>query len=702
MNKALEIAVVLSAVDRMSQVFNSAVNASQAKLKQFQDSYKSSFQTGTMLVGAGTAMAASLAPAIAAYADLEDSSTRLKTVMLADGNVLSKNFEKVNAIATELGAKLPGTTADFQGMMATLLKSGITEESILKGVGVASANLAVALKLPYEEAAKLSAKLKEATGVADGEMLQFMDTIARVNQLGVETGEMQFAFSRSAGALKLLNIQGLEASKSIASVYAQLIKTGASGETVGTGMTSIFNSMFDTKKMNKFNGEAAKLGLTFEFVDKKTGEFKGVENMIAQFDKLRGFNPQQRATLVQALLGPGQDAQFMNTLINQGINGFNEMQRKMAAQATLNDKVKAQLGTLKNIWEATTGTFTNLLASFASSFADELKFIADLMGRVAGWFIKFSETHPKLMKFVGLFIAISSGLMILVGVVMIAKAAFAVFNAVLLANPIVLIIAAIVAAAVAIYVYWDEIVSFFTSVWEGIKAIALKAWSWMRYMPIIFIPALIIHNWSKIMAFLAPVIDRIKEFFSPMIALWKAIAFLFGLVWEKIKSVFSEKIKFIFTIGKIFFAAGKNIITMLWNGIKSMASKPIEAIKAIVQKVRDYLPYSPAKEGPFRDLHKVKIVETIASSMKAQPMVNAIAGVTRASTAALNAKAPARGVAGTTGGGSVVIHYSPNITIGGGAPAELVQNFEAELRKHAGQIQRMIEEAMQRKQRLSF
>lgn len=699
MTKALEIAVVLSAVDRMSQVFNSAVNASQAKLKQFQDSYKQNFQTGAMLTGAGIAIAASLTPAIEAYADLEDSSTRLKTVMMQDGGALSANFEKVNAIAVELGNRLPGTTADFQNMFGTLLKSGIAEKSIMEGVGKASAYLAVGLKIPYEEAAKMAAKLKEATGTANGEMLGFMDTIARVNQLGVETGEMQFAFSRSAGALKLLGIQGLDASKSIASVYAQLIKTGASGETVGTGMTSIFSSFLNQDKMAKFNKEAAKLGLTFDFVDKKTGQFKGVENMIAQFDKLRGFNPQQRANLVQALLGPGQDAAFMNTLVNQGIEGYNEMQKKMAGQATLDTKVEAQLATLRNIWEATTGTFTNALAAFGGAFSKELKFIADLLGKIAAWIQVFAAEHPKLMKFIGLFIAISSGLMILVGVIMLAKAAFAIFNAVVLANPIVLIIAAIIAAVVLIYVYWDDIAKFFVGLWDRIKAAFFKAWEWIKLMfanfltwfkgwgkylllplmPFLAIPLLIYTNW-----------DKIKAFFS-------------GL-WQSVTGIFSRAWNFISGLAGKFFNIGKTIVTMLWNGIKAMASKPVEAIKQIVQKIRDFLPFSPAKEGPFKDLHRVKIIETIASSMRPAPMVNAIAGVTRASVSALNGKAPGMGGGATSqgSGGGVVINYNPSITIGGAMTQDQQITFEAQLRKHSAELIRMIEEVTARKQRLAF
>jgi TP901 family phage tail tape measure protein len=700
MNKALEIAVVLTAVDKMTQVINNAVGASSAKLKAFQDQYKNQFDVGKGLIAGGTSLAMSLAPAIQAYADLEDSSTRLKTVMMADGAVLSKNFEAVNNIAIELGNRMPGTTADFQNMMGTLLKSGIAEQSILDGVGEAAANLAVGLKLPYEEAAKMSAKLKEATGVADSEMLAFMDTIARVNQLGVETGEMQFAFSRSAGAMKLLNIQGLDASKSLASVYAQLIKTGASGETVGTGMTSIFNAFLNKDKMAAFNKEAAALGMHFEFIDKATGEFKGVEHMIAQFDQMKGLNTQQRSNLVSALLGPGADAGFMNTLISQGISGFNEMQKKMASQATLNDKVKAQLGTVKNIWEATEGSFTNALANFGAAFADELKWVATLLGKIASGLTEFAAAHPKLMKFIGLFIAISSGVMIFVGVIMIAKAAFALFNAVVLANPIILIIAAIIAAVVLIYVYWDDIAKFFVGLWDRIKKSFFQAWEWIKGLfvkflewfkgwgkwvllplaPFIAIPLLIVQNWDKIAAFFAN--------------LWEVVKGAFMKAWDWYSGLYIK-----------FYDAGKKIITMLWNGIKSMASKPVEAIKDVVKKMRDYLPFSPAKEGPFKDLHKVKIVETIAAAIKPMPAVQAMAGVAKAAYKAFTGKAPGGsggGASSSTSTASVVINYSPTITIGAGSTPETVQSFEALLKQHAAQIQRIVDEQIARKQRLAF
>ncbi|MEM4618912.1 MAG: hypothetical protein QW607_01730 [Desulfurococcaceae archaeon] len=52
-----------------------------------------------------------------------------------------------------------------------------------------------------------------------------------------------------------------------------------------------------------------------------------------------------------------------------------------------------------------------------------------------------------------------------------------------------------------------------------------------------------------------------------------------------------------------------------------MASKPVEAFKSIVQKIRNFLPFSPAKEGPLRDIHQIKLVETIAQALTPSPLL---------------------------------------------------------------------------------
>jgi len=116
---------------------------------------------------------------------------------------------------------------------------------------------------------------------------------------------------------------------------------------------------------------------------------------------------------------------------------------------------------------------------------------------------------------------------------------------------------------------------------------------------------------------------------------WGNIAGFFKSVWEKIKSVFSGVVEWFkskllsFFKGINLFEAGKKIVTTLWEGIKSVAKKPVEAIKSVVSKIRRFLPFSPAKEGPLKDLHKTgfKLVETIAQSITPLPIVKALTNV---------------------------------------------------------------------------
>jgi len=56
--------------------------------------------------------------------------------------------------------------------------------------------------------------------------------------------------------------------------------------------------------------------------------------------------------------------------------------------------------------------------------------------------------------------------------------------------------------------------------------------------------------------------------------------------------------------GKIawFGESGKRLITTFVNGIKSVASKPIEAVKGIFGKIGNLFPHSDAKEGPLSTL----------------------------------------------------------------------------------------------------
>lgn len=101
--------------------------------------------------------------------------------------------------------------------------------------------------------------------------------------------------------------------------------------------------------------------------------------------------------------------------------------------------------------------------------------------------------------------------------------------------------------------------------------------------------------------------DAIKTGFS---GAWDAIIGAFPRISSAVSSGISAIVGFfaglggrilgaISGIGSTLFGAGQRIVSQLADGIRSMIGAVGDAIGAVVQKVRNFLPFSPAKEGPF-------------------------------------------------------------------------------------------------------
>lgn len=470
-----KIGIVLTLYDQATSKLKNIAH-SMDELRQTSERFGRSALMDGAVVGAG------LYKATSAFSDLEDASTRLRVTMM-DKNGLTGAFQQVNALGVKLGNELPGTSADFLNMMATLKQFGITDASILGGVGEATAKIGVLMKMAPDAAAEFAAKMKTATGTADNDMLGLMDTIQRVYHQGVSATEMMYAFARSGGALKNFDIQGLNKSKELAPIFAQMIKGGLSGETVGTGFASVLSNLADGKKMKDINGYLSKFKISLQFFDKK-GNFIGPAHMVAELDKLRGkLKPQELQAVLKHLTGGGQDAQMLATIIHDGLEGYQKMTADMEKQASLQKRVNEQLGTLKNLWDAASGTFTNALASFIEKISPQLKALTNWFGELSVGIVNFTNTHPTLTKWLGLaalgFVGSALGLgslaLAFAGVsryISLAINAFAglrIATLFLMSNPIIAAVALLALAALMIYKNWAPIKEFFINLWSGIK-----------------------------------------------------------------------------------------------------------------------------------------------------------------------------------------------------------------------------------------
>jgi phage-related protein len=215
----------------------------------------------------------------------------------------------------------------------------------------------------------------------------------------------------------------------------------------------------------------------------------------------------------------------------------------------------------------------------------------------------------------------------------VVRTAVSAFSAVLMANPIMVLVVAI-AAVVAGLIYfftqtekgkqiwssfvefltnlWNGIKDFFSGLWEGIKTTIETVWNGIKE----FFSGL----WLGIKTTVETVWNGIKEFFS---TLWEGIKTTVETVWNGIKEFFSTlwegiktTVETVWNGIKEFFSTLwegiKTTVETVWNGIKEFFSTLWEGIKTTVETV-----WNSVKEFFSTTWDSIKsTVETVWNSVK--------------------------------------------------------------------------------------
>ena len=354
--------------------------------------------SGAASLGAGYAASRPVVSAIKAFAPNEDSATQLKVSMMDDTGKVSADFQKITDLATKLGDRLPGTTADFQNMMTMLRRQGISAQSILGGTGEAAAYLGVQMKMEATEAAEFAAKMQDATRTTEKDMMGLMDTIQRGFYAGMEPSNMIQGFSKISPVMDVIKKSGIDAAKELAPLLIMMDQASMDGSSAGNAFRKIFQAGLNQDKVDKANSIAAgaNKGVSLKFTDDK-GNFAGLENLYAQVEKLKVLNDTDRTAVISKLFG--DDAETMttlNTMMNKGLTGYQEIQEKLRVQADLRTRVNEQLGTLTNVMEAAEGSFTNAMAEFGAAVAPDLKDLINTAGEIANRVGTWARENPKL------------------------------------------------------------------------------------------------------------------------------------------------------------------------------------------------------------------------------------------------------------------------------------------------------------------
>ena len=263
-----------------------------------------------------------------------------------------------------------------------------------------------------------------------------------------------------------------------------------------------------------------------------------------------------------------------------------------------------------------------------------------------------------------------------------AMIAFRAFSVTLLTSPIGWIALAIGVVALVIYKYWKPISGFFKGMWQGLKE---------GLQPLMPLFQRMGKALSPILAPIKAIVDWFKKLIKPVEDTGGAaekMGVRFG------KAIANIIVKLVELVTKAF-EFGSKITSMLAAGIMSGIAKVKGCISQVAQVIRDHLPHSPAKTGPLKDLHKVKIVETIASTLKPLPLQNAMTKTLGVFSGGLKANVRGRSSAPA----SIVVTYNPTITISG---TESKEEFLKMLKKHKDEVVNIIKREFERKERVAY
>lgn len=265
-----------------------------------------------------------------------------------------------------------------------------------------------------------------------------------------------------------------------------------------------------------------------------------------------------------------------------------------------------------------------------------------------------------------------------------AIAAFRTLSLTVLTSPLGWAALTIGAAVFLIYKYWKPITGFFRGVFKGLKE---------GLAPLQ--PA-----FNALAKSLSPILTPLKAVWTWIKKLVKPVEDTGGAAEKmgvKFGKVLAQIIIKITDLIKKMFQLGAKIADMLSFGILSKTTETQKAIGKHAQIIRDHLPHSPAKTGPLKDLHKVKIVETIASTIKPAPLFSAM-------NKALSFKTTPISMANSKRGGSVAsisIHYNPNVSINSADP-KAKEDFAKMLKQHKDEILNILRAENQRQMRLAY
>lgn len=583
----------------------------------------------------GAATGAALAIPVKFYMDVEESQADLR-------KILGKEAEKYYDDLAELSKNGPLSQIEINEIAGSLAQSGIKGEDIVAYSDMAG-KMKVAFDISTDEAGTFLAKTKEQLNLSKDELFSYMDTLNMLsNNYSVTAAQLADVSARTGGFAKSINLS----KESNMAFATSLISTGVTAEQTSTVLGKLYSEL--SQGANTKNKAAAleQLGFDPRTINKEMAE-NAEGTILKVLEKIKNSNVADKSALISDIFGSDKSVINGLSVLSENLDGVKEKLDKAKQAVSENEKVNGEyedrLNTLTNQLKIFRNNAFNALADIGKSIAPELKETLNTLKEFAGKIANFIKENPKLVAFIvklvagfaamnlgmgvanklllgpfakgvgwlykfgafkskgGVFFALKKmfplasklfGTFVKIGTFIggkfigIIKMVGLALKAAFVANPVGLIIAAIV-AVIAIFVLLYKKCEWFRNgvnkAWKAIKEGFKATWTWIK------------NKFHALMELGAKVWAKIKEYkalFIPFIGIFvvlyqKCEWFRNGVnaVWKAIKNAFTNTWQWI----KDKFNALLEIGSNAWNGLKNSATAIIDKIKEAFSGFFDWI-----------------------------------------------------------------------------------------------------------------
>ena len=575
------------------------IAATGEKFKTVGDNISSAGQKLLPVTAGVTALGTA---SVTTAANFESSMSQVQATMGITKDSMSKvNGQSVNTmdtlskLAKKMGAETAFSASECAEALNYLALAGYDTEQMCNTLPTVL-NLAAAGDIALADASDMVTDAMSALGMGVDEAETMVDQMAKTasttNTSVAQLGEGILTIGATAKSIK-------GGTAELNTALGILANNGIKGAEGGTHLRNIILSL--QNPTDKAAAQMEALGIS---VYDSEGNMRSMNDILGDLNKsMDGMTSAEKSNIIGTIFNK-TDLSSVNALLANTGSTWDSLQKSItesggAAQQmadTQLDNLQGQITILKSALEG-------LAISFGELLMPAIKQIVGWVQKFVDWLNGLSEGTKKTVVTIALLAAALGPVLIVIGKVISAvgtimtvvpkiagvintvKGAFAALNTTMLANPIVLIIAAI-AALVAAFIYlWnncDGFRQFWIDLWENVKQVAITVW------------------------------NAIKEFFSQV---WEAIKTIFSTVFEVIKTLVTTYFNLYKTIIQTVFNVIKTVITTIWEAISGVFTT---VFKSSSESLIKLYPVSAEKYISTNIITKVASIDENNKSSKMQ------------------------------------------------------------------------------------